>query len=100
MPPPPYLFVENRTLGRAGLALLGAFLLYYSIWVLALPFLEGPPWLVHLVRRAFPFPVSAALGVPAALGTALLGTLLARAYYLVLQDRRVEREELARAKAK
>ena len=89
------MWVENRTLGRLNLLLLGLFLAYYSVWVLALPFAEadGPPWLRRALALTFPAPASVALGIPAALGTLVLGGLLARAYCLVCQDRREEEQK-------
>ncbi len=89
------VFVENRTLGRVYLTLLALFVVYYSLWVLALPFVSdsAPDWLLDLVRVLFPARASVALGIPALLGTVLLTSLLARAYYLVRQDRRLEAEQ-------
>ena len=86
-------FVENRIVGRSNLVLLSAFLVYYSLWVLALPFVDGSPdWLRLVVHRLFPLPASVALGIPAGMGLATLLTLLARAYYLVRKDRGEEEE--------
>ncbi len=73
------------------MALLALFLSYYSAWVLALPFVEGPDWLRRAAARAFPARASVALGLPAAVGATLLAALLARAYWLVRQDRREEK---------
>jgi len=77
--------VESRWAGRAYLTLSVAFLAYYTLWVLGLPFVE--PSYFPLVKPFFPWPVSVALGLPALTGTLLFGGLLARAYWLVRLDR-------------
>jgi hypothetical protein len=76
---------SNRVLGRLHLAAASVFFAYYSLWVLATPFVD--PAYSAAWARVFP-PVSYALVPPAVASTTIFLALLARAYYLVRQSRK------------
>ena len=76
--------VENRHFAFVSLGLASLFILYYTIWVIVLPFVDSD---YSDIVQTFFYPVEVALGVPAALGSAIFLSLLARAYYLVCKDR-------------
>jgi len=84
-------FLENRLFGLASLIFISAFLFYYTIWVIVLPFVSEP--YQSLVSAYFP-PVSLALAIPVAIGSFASLLLLGRAFHLVCQDRRREAEFL------
>ena len=83
-------YVQNALLGRITLGLLAVLFSYYTLWVVGLPFVEAD--YLPLASALFP-PVELALGVPAGLGTVVVLSLLARAYYLVCKDRRREKQQ-------
>jgi len=78
--------MESRTVGTFYLGLIGVLFIYYTAWVIGLPFVDES--YQHLVKRIFPLPVEYALGIPCALAATLLSALWLRAYQLVRQDRR------------
>ena len=75
------MYMESRTVGIINLSLAGIFFLYFTIIVIVLPFVESEE-----VKSYFP-PVELMLGIPTLLGTVIILSLLARAYYLVRKDR-------------
>ncbi len=81
------MHLENSTLGRINLFLVAVLVAYYSLWVIGLPFVE--PEYRDFAAAFFP-PVELALAIPAALGSTVFLVLLARAYWLVRQDRNEE----------
>lgn len=81
--------IEDYYIGRLLLVTAGLFIVYYTTWVIVLPFVH-PEYQQHF-NFIFP-PVEWALGVPALLSSIAFTSLLARAYYLVLKDRRAKIE--------
>ena len=76
--------------GKLYLGLTAVFFAYYTVWVLALPFVpEEFAW----VRTKFFPPVELALGFPAALGTAVTVALFLRTWYLVREDRAKDKNQ-------
>jgi len=78
---------NNRHYAILVLSVTAVFLLYYSLWVLGLPFVDedylpAVSWLFPAIHLAFV--------VPLGLGTAVFVTLFCRVLYLVTEDRRQE----------
>ncbi|TRY62824.1 hypothetical protein TCAL_16554 [Tigriopus californicus] len=71
--------------GQCQLGVVALVLVYYTLCVIGLPFVEPAyrPW----IEPWFPSP-STALAWPALIGTVVAVTLWGRAYQLVRQDRR------------
>lgn len=63
--------MNDRTLGCLLVVLSVAFSVYYSAWIIGLPFFDPG----HFIHKLFP-PVYLALLVPALLGLAFLGSLI------------------------
>ena len=78
--------METQTKGYINISLALVFFIYYTLWVIGLPFVD--PEYAPLVHRFFP-PVELALGVPCLVGGTLFLLLLAKSYYMVCQDRKV-----------
>lgn len=79
--------VPRREYGLTVLLLAGLFLLYYTVWVVGLPFVHES--YLPTLQRFFP-PQHLALSVPLCLGSSLSLLLFARAYFLVYQDRKLD----------
>ena len=77
--------MENRLLGRVYLAATGIFFAYYTLWVIASPFVDSE---YHDIWFALFPPVAYALLPPAIISSAAFLLLLARTYYLVRQSRK------------
>jgi len=80
--------IGGRRLGFTGLTLSLLFVLYYTLWIIGLPFVQ--PEYQQLVSSFFP-PISIGLGVPAAIGTTAFLFLFLEAYYLVCKDRALDK---------
>lgn len=87
--------LENRDVGRATLVITAVVFTYYTLWVIGLPFVDAE--YKETVEAFFP-PVQLALVIPSFVGTVTFTALIARAYYLVLVDRRADVKELEQAK--
>ena len=77
--------MENRLVGRIYLAATCVFFAYYTLWVIASPFVDSE--YQHIWFALFP-PVGYALLPPAIISSAVFLLLLARTYYLVRQSRK------------
>ena len=88
--------IENQDLGKVLLFLTSVFFFYYTLWVLALPFVDED--YKEIVTAYFP-PVELALGIPSAIGTVLFLLLLLNAYRLVKFDRDQERAAIIQTAA-
>lgn len=80
--------MQNWLYGRVVLSVTLVLLSYYTLWVIALPFVDDD---YNFLVQFFP-PVEVALGIPALLGTITFVGLFLRAYYLVVQDRKLENQ--------
>ena len=81
------IWVENSDLGKAILTLTGISFVYYTFWVIVLPFVDEE--YLDSVSIYFP-PLELALVIPAITGITVFIALLLRAYHLVCLDRRQE----------
>ena len=88
--------IENQDLGKVLLFLTSVFFFYYTLWVLALPFVDED--YKEIVTAYFP-PVELALGIPSAISTVLFLLLLLNAYRLVKFDRDQERAAIIQTAA-
>lgn len=88
--------IENQVLGKVLLFLTSVFFFYYTLWVLALPFVDED--YKEIVTAYFP-PVELALGIPSAISTVLFLLLLLNAYRLVKFDRDQERAAIIQTAA-
>jgi len=86
--------MENRQYGICMLTFTAIILIYYTLWVIVLPFVDEE--YLPFISRFFPT-VYLAFAIPLGFGTCVSLALFSRAYFLVLQDRR---EELERSKTK
>ncbi len=77
--------LESQLAGRLILGLTAIGFAYYTLWVIALPFVDAE--YKKQVSAFFP-PVELALGIPSLVGTVLFCGLFFRAYYLVTLDRK------------
>ena len=82
------IWIENRDLGKLLLSLTFISFFYYTLWVIALPFVQSE--YKETINAFFP-PVELALIIPSSIGTLIFLTLFARAYQLVRLDREQER---------
>jgi len=82
---------NNKNFALCVLVLTAAVLLYYSLWVLGLPFVNEQ--YLPSVERLFPA-IHLAFVIPMGLGCFVSLLLFSRAFYLVSQDRREEQERL------
>jgi len=78
---------NNRHYAILVLSVTAVCLLYYSLWVLGLPFVDeeylpAVSWLFPAIHLAFV--------VPLGLGTAVFMALFCRVFYLVTEDKRQE----------
>lgn len=80
------IWIENRDLGKIILTITGLIFLYYTLWVIVLPFVDDE--YIDRVSAFFP-PLTLALTIPSVIGTSVFLLLLGRAYHLVLVDRSV-----------
>ena len=81
------IWIENSDLGKVILTLTGILFVYYTLWVIVLPFVDEE--YLEIVSIYFP-PLELALAIPAITGTSVFIVLLLRAYHLVCLDRRQE----------
>ena len=86
------VWIENQLLGQLWLTLTGLLFLYYTLWVIGLPFVEED--YKEALASYFP-PLELALGVPAFLGSTLFLSLLLRAYQLTLMDRQLDKSPVS-----
>lgn len=77
--------MENRLLGRIYLAATATFFAYYTLWVIASPFVDSE---YHDIWFALFPPVGYALLPPAIISSAVFLLLFARTYYLVRRSRK------------
>ena len=77
--------MESRSVGWLNLTLVSVLFAYYTLWVIALPFVDEA--YLPLAKKVFPLGPEVALGVPCGLAAVICLPLLARAYQLVSQDR-------------
>jgi len=83
------IWIENSDLGKVILTLTGVSFVYYTLWVIVLPFVDEE--YLDSVSIYFP-PLELALVIPAIAGTSVFIALLLRAYHLVCLDRRQEKK--------
>jgi len=86
------IWVENCELGKAILTLTFLSFVYYTLWVIVLPFVDEE--YLDSVSAFFP-PLELALAIPAFIGSFVFVSLLIRAYQLVKLDRQ---EQLSQSK--
>lgn len=90
------IWIENRELGKIILTLTLASFVYYTLWVIVLPFVDKE--YLDSVSIYFP-PLELALAIPAFIGSFVFIVLLLRAYHLVKLDREQEKMGVAVAVA-
>lgn len=78
------IWIENQDLGKIILSFTGLVFLYYTFWVIFLPFVDEE--YKDRVSAFFP-PLTLALTIPSAIGSSVFLLLLVRAYHLVRLDR-------------
>jgi len=88
--------LENRDFGKLLLFLTSIFFFYYTLWVLALPFVDED---YKKTVTAYFLPVELALGIPSAIGTSVFLLLLLNAYRLVKFDRDQEQAAIIQTAA-
>lgn len=81
------IWIENSDLGKLILTFTGVIFLYYTLWVIVLPFVDKE--YLDSVSIYFP-PLELALAIPAITGSTVFIALLLRAYHLVCLDRKRE----------
>ena len=77
--------MENQIKGYVNIGLSSIFFLYYTLWVIGLPFVDEEYAIV--IHKLFP-PVEYALGVPCVVFGLIFLILLVNAYILVCNDRK------------
>ena len=77
--------MENRIKGCINIGVSSLFFLYYSLWVIGLPFVDEEYAVV--INKLFP-PVEYTLGIPCVVFGLIFMILLAQAYVLVCNDRK------------
>jgi len=85
------IWLENRDIGKLCLFLTSVAFVYYTLWVIVLPFVDEK--YMDFISRFFP-PLELALIIPAAIGSTVFVLLLTRAYHLVEVDRAREKDNL------
>jgi len=86
-----FILQNNRDFAYCVLGFTSVILIYYTMWVILLPFVEED--YLPAVARFFP-PIHLAFCIPVGIGTFISLLLLSRAFYLVRQDRREEVQRL------
>jgi len=76
---------NNRLYAMIVLSLTGGLLVYYTLWVIGLPFVD--PVYLHYVSWLFP-PIHLAFVIPAGLASLVSGSLFLQVLYLVNKERR------------
>jgi len=82
--------VENRHYGLIILSLTLTFVLYYTVWVIVLPFVDEE--YLPYISSFFP-PLYLAFSLPLGIGFMITAFLFLRAYYLVIEDRKNEAKQ-------
>ena len=77
--------MENKVKGVINIGLSSLFFLYYSLWVIGLPFVDEE--YAAVIHKFFP-PVEYALGIPCVVFGIIFMILLVKAYMLVCYDRK------------
>ena len=78
--------MENRTKGSIYIGISSLFFIYYTLWVIGLPFLDEE--YAPLIHKYFP-PVELALGIPCLVFGIIFIFIFAKAYILVCRDRKM-----------
>jgi len=85
---------NNRLYAMIVLSLTGGLLVYYTLWVIGLPFVD--PVYLHYVSWLFP-PIHLAFVIPAGLASLVSGSLFLQVLYLVNKERRKGERRLKRS---
>jgi len=77
--------MENRIKGCINIGVSSLFFIYYTLWVIGLPFVDDE--YAPIINKFFP-PVELALGIPCLIFGMIFLVLLAQAYKMVCRDRK------------
>ena len=83
--------METRIKGAIYIVFSLLFFIYYTLWVIGLPFLDEE--YAPLIHKFFP-PVELALGIPCLVFGILFAFLLGQAYLMVCRDRKLYNKSL------